>query len=311
MIKRTGFNIAGTLLTIAGVALILCMVSLLASCHHDPRSIRIDNVGAEGFDIPQELTDSQKQRIVEIILESPEAKEKPPTESIYHISMFWTAFIWDDSGYSYMSSVRFDGWEDDPRYKGIPESARWYPGANLYYGDPQAPTAEWLIEASVDLNAEKIVYINSMPYHAAPLIPPAPREPPPSEEEPETQVPTMPPAPFSSLTPPWPDAEVFYDETTTINVDLWDKFFIGYDYYHNLFAMFDVTYDRYPNSVNLLEEAGESTSEPPEPPGIKGIQWFLFQAIKEGDTQITIKEFTHQSDVVQSQKTFNIHVVQP
>ena len=129
--------------------------------------------------------------------------------------------------------------------------------------------------------------------------------------EPETLAPAMPPGPFASLTPPWPDAEVFYDETVTINVHLWDKFIIGYDYYHNLFAMFDVTYDQYPNSVNLLEEARGSTSEPTEPPGINGIKWFLFQAIKEGDTQITIKEFTHQSDVVQSQKTFNIRVVQP
>jgi hypothetical protein len=184
MIKRTGFKMAGMLPALAIGALILAMVALIAGCHHDPRSIRIDNAGAEGFDSPQELTDSQKQRIVEIILESPEAKEKPPTESIYHISMFWTAFIWDDSGYSYMSSVNFENWEDDPGYKAIPESARWYPGANLYYGDPQAPTAEWMIEAKVDLNAEKIVYINSMPYHAAPLIPPAPREQPPSEISP-------------------------------------------------------------------------------------------------------------------------------
>jgi len=127
-------------------------------------------------------------------------------------------------------------------------------------------------------------------------------------EEPETQTPAVLPEPFSSLTPPWPDAEIFYDETVTINIELWDKFIIRYDYHGNLFAMFDVTYDRYPNSINLLEEAQESTSEPP---GINGVKWFLFQAIKEGDTQITIKEFTHQSDVVQSQKTFNIHVIQP
>ena len=127
-------------------------------------------------------------------------------------------------------------------------------------------------------------------------------------EEPETQAPAPPLAPFTSLTAPWPDAEVFYDDTATINVNLWNKFIIGYDYYHNLFAMFDVTYDRYPNCVNLLKEAQESTSEPT---GIDGVKWFLFQAIKEGDIQVTIKEFTHQSDVVQSQKTFNIRVVQP
>lgn len=129
-------------------------------------------------------------------------------------------------------------------------------------------------------------------------------------EEPETLAPAL-PEPFSSLTSPWPDAEVFYDETATINVHLWDKFIIGYDYHSNLFAMFDVTYDQYPSSVNLLEEAQESTSESPEPPGLNGVKWFLFQAIKEGDTQVAIKEFTHQSDAVQSQKTFNIRVVQP
>ena len=141
MIKRARFKMVGTLLTVGSVAIIVAMVSLFTSCQHDPRSIRIDNVGTKGFDSPQELTDSQKQRIVEIILDSPEAKEQPPTESIYYISMFWTAFIWDDSGYSYMSSVNFENWEDDPTYKDIPESARWYPGANLYYGDPQAPAA--------------------------------------------------------------------------------------------------------------------------------------------------------------------------
>ena len=176
MIKRTKFKMASTLFTLAIVALILAMVALVAGCQQDPRSIRIDNAGAEGFDGPQELTDSQKQKVVDIILNSPEAKEKPPTESIYHTSLFWTAFIWEDSGYSYQSSVNFENWEDDPRYKGIPESARWYPGATLYYGDPQASTAEWLIQANVDLGAEKVVYINSMPYHAAPLIPPEPRQ---------------------------------------------------------------------------------------------------------------------------------------
>lgn len=130
-------------------------------------------------------------------------------------------------------------------------------------------------------------------------------------EEPKTQSPAALPEPFSSLTLPWPDAEVFYDETAPITVNLWDKFIIGYDYYHNLFAMFDVTYDRNPSSINLLEEVQVSTSEPTEPPGLNGVKWFLFQAIKEGDTQITIKEFTHQSDTVQSQKTFNIRVVKP
>jgi hypothetical protein len=173
--KRTNFKVASTLLTLTIVALILVVVALIAGCQHDPRSIRIDNAGAEGFDSPQELTDSQKQRIVGIILDSPEAREQPPTESIYRTWLMWTAIIWDDSRYSYMSSFDLEGVKADPEYPTVPDSARWYPGATLYYGDPQAPTAEWLIQAHVDLDAGKVVYINSMPYKAAPLSAPTPR----------------------------------------------------------------------------------------------------------------------------------------
>ncbi len=110
----------------------------------------------------------------------------------------------------------------------------------------------------------------------------------------------------SVLIPPWPDAEVFYDETTVININLRDEFIIRYDYYHNLFPIFEETYD--PNSVRLLKKSWESTSGPTDGNGIK---WYLFQAIKEGDTEITIKLFTHQSDVVQDQKTFKVKIVQP
>jgi len=175
MIKQLRFKMVGALLTVGGVAIIVIIVALVAGCTHDPRSIRIDNVGAKGFDSPQELTDSQKQKIVEIILDSPEAKEQPPTESIYRTWLMWTAIVWDNSHYSYMSSFDLEEVETDPEYQTVPESAGWYPGATLYYGDPQAPTAEWLIQAYVDLNAEKVVYINSVPYHAAPLTPPEPR----------------------------------------------------------------------------------------------------------------------------------------
>ncbi len=93
-----------------------------------------------------------------------------------------------------------------------------------------------------------------------------------------------------------------------IDVDLRDKFIIRYDYYHNLFPMFRVTYDRHPNSVNLLEEAWEGASELNLADGVK---FFLFQAMDEGYTQISINEFTHQSDVVQGQRTFKVQVGKP
>ena len=174
MIRQARFKITGAVLILVGVALIVAMVAIAFGCTHDPRTIRIDHVGAEGFDGPQELTDSQKERIVELILKTPEAREQPPTESIYRAWLMWTAIVWDNSHYSYKDSFDFEEVKADPEYQTVPESARWYPGATLYYGDPQAPTAEWLIQAHVDLDAGKVVYINSMPYSAAPLIPPRP-----------------------------------------------------------------------------------------------------------------------------------------
>lgn len=108
----------------------------------------------------------------------------------------------------------------------------------------------------------------------------------------------------TSLTPPWTDIEVFHDELTAINVSVGDKFIIRYDYYHNLFPTFEETYE----NVILLEESGESTGETSS---FDGTGWFLFQAVTEGNARITIKEFTHQSDTVQSQKEFELNVIEP
>ena len=114
MIKPAGLKIAGALLNVGCIALlIVAMAALVAGCAftHDPRIIRIDNVGAKGLDSPQELTDSQKERIVELILNAPEAREQPPTQSVYRTWLTWTAIAWDDSHYSYMCSFDFEGVE--------------------------------------------------------------------------------------------------------------------------------------------------------------------------------------------------------
>ena len=165
------------LILISGV---VAMVALVASCAftHDPRTIRIDNVDAKGLDNPQELTDSQKQRIVELIRNAPEAREQPPTQSIYEIRLMWTAIVWDDSHYSYMCSFGLEEVEADPAYQTVPESAGWYPGATIYFGDPQTPSSPgWIIQAAVDLDADKVVYINSCPHTSGPLPPPPGKSP--------------------------------------------------------------------------------------------------------------------------------------
>ncbi len=170
-VKR--FNITRMLLLVSSVTIIVAII-LSAGCTTDPRKVRIDSAGARGFDNPQKLTDAQQQRILEIILNTNEAREHPPTKSIYDTRLLWTAFIWDNSGYSYMSSVPFENWEADPSYKAIPESARWYPGAVIRFGDPPNKSTYWFIQANVDLEANKVVYISSMPYGGELLTAPTP-----------------------------------------------------------------------------------------------------------------------------------------
>lgn len=162
---------------ILGIVILSVVAMLLGACAGpttDPRKVRIDSAGARGFDNPQKLTDAQQQRILEIILNTNEAREHPPTKSIYDTRLLWTAFIWDNSGYSYMSSVPFENWEADPSYKAISESARWYPGAVIRFGDPPNKSTYWFIQANVDLEANKVVYISSMPYGGELLTAPTP-----------------------------------------------------------------------------------------------------------------------------------------
>lgn len=151
------------------------LIALVAGCAKVPRTVRIDNIGAEGYDSPQKLTDSQQQRVVEIILNTPEAKEKPPVKSILRVSPTWTAIVWDNSQYSYLNCFfGLEGVEADPEYQTVPEVAAWYPGATIYFGDPQVSHDGWLIQAAVDLGAGKAVHIISCPYRVEPVSPPPP-----------------------------------------------------------------------------------------------------------------------------------------
>lgn len=75
-----------------------------------------------------------------------------------------------------MSSVAFENWESDPSYKGIPKSARWYPGATIRFGERPNKSTYWLIQADVDLEASKVVYIISVPYGGELLPAPTPVE---------------------------------------------------------------------------------------------------------------------------------------
>ena len=104
---------------------------------------------------------------------------------------------------------------------------------------------------------------------------------------------------------PWEGKQVFIDETKTINVDVGEEFIISYECYHDAFPLFDIIY--VPDDiVTLLDEKGGNAGDSIG----HTIGWFLFKALKVGETDLTITETNHQETKPSSQKTFRINVVQ-
>jgi hypothetical protein len=156
-----------------------------STCSNFPGTVRIDGIGTKGFDKPQKLSDSQSQKIVELILDTREAKEDPPIKTIYNISFDWIAIVWNKDSYSYLYTFGLEA-QDDPQYKAVPESAVWYPGAVITFGEyVDINSKSWLIDGFVDFEANKVVYIESM--NGGSIVQPPPGQIPPKS------VPQLPP----------------------------------------------------------------------------------------------------------------------
>ena len=110
---------------------------------------------SRGWKEPRELTEVEKDRVVEIALNTPEALRKLETESKYETEVGWLAIVWNNSEWSALYHMDYK-WEEDPNFQLLPESAVFYPAVTIRFGEPE----HWLVTAAIDLDAEKVVLVH-------------------------------------------------------------------------------------------------------------------------------------------------------
>lgn len=140
---------------------------LLGGCAGDPK----------GMKSPRELTEDEKDRVMEIALNTPEASKWRERESKYKTGLRWIAVVWENSEASEWLSLDYE-WEADENYQFIPESAAIYPEVRIWFGEP----TQWIVQVAVDLDTGKVALVEEYPARGSPTPEPPvrPKKTPPS-----------------------------------------------------------------------------------------------------------------------------------
>jgi len=140
------------------------------------------------------LTEEEKARLIEIALNTPKAQECLEKESEYTTRLSWAALFPSSTGEGYSGYQIFEyeivsegiprgvvditpeGSPEKIVSVGVQEDAEIYPCVHLHFAEPSALT----VMATIDLDAEKTVYVDYYPQRRGPVLPtktPAPRPP--------------------------------------------------------------------------------------------------------------------------------------
>jgi len=137
------------------ITTLLLMISfLMVGCARHP----------EGLKNPKELTDIEKNRVIEIALHTPEATEWLKKESKYRTTLAWVSIVWWRGEASEIRYLPFEKPETDPNYQLVPQEAAWYPGVVIHFGEP----SQFVIQVAVDLAKGKAVDVMSSPDLSSP-----------------------------------------------------------------------------------------------------------------------------------------------
>ncbi len=104
------------------------------------------------------LTDAEKEKVIQIALKTPEAKSALETYGIYKAEFQWAAIVWEGSVIKEHRVINYDivEWGIPPE---LPASAIIYPHILFHFGElePAYPEGRYLVDVTVDLVNEKAV----------------------------------------------------------------------------------------------------------------------------------------------------------
>jgi hypothetical protein len=141
----------------------VCLFAAACTCSGSGHA-RVDNAGSSGLASARVLTDSERNRIVQIALDIPEVKEhaaEPIREMVFH----WDVIVWEGSSYSYFFGFYSEDPKTDPMFASVPSSAAWYPALDMRFTDRRDQSVYWRVEAVVDLDNNKAVLVRTMRFN--------------------------------------------------------------------------------------------------------------------------------------------------
>ncbi|MFC1928032.1 hypothetical protein ACFLXK_00330 [Chloroflexota bacterium] len=130
-------------------ASLLVIMALLVSGCGNPKGIK-------------PLTDKEKDRLIEIALDTPEALRYLKNESKYEIEVRWVALGWNDSKASSWHPMDYEEIADgnlpsDRRY--LSERVTIHPEVYIRVGEP----VRMFISVAFDRDAEEVVHVELLP----------------------------------------------------------------------------------------------------------------------------------------------------
>ena len=117
----------------------------------------------EGMKSLRELTDDEKDKVIEIALNQTKAAKYLKEYSQYKTDLSWIAIVWENSGYSEWRGLRYE-WETDENFKYVSESAVYYSRVVINFGEPP----QWQVMAAINPDTGKVALVEEYPFRTGP-----------------------------------------------------------------------------------------------------------------------------------------------
>lgn len=138
-------------------SLLLIQVVLISGCAGHPKGMK---------DL-RWLADAEKDRVIEIALNSPKALESKKRESKYEVELEWIGLTWANSEISSVSTYPYEEIEGAKELFETEQAV--FPGVRIYLGEPP----QWSVDVAVDLGTKTAIDALELP--CTPPTPPRPR----------------------------------------------------------------------------------------------------------------------------------------
>ena len=125
-------------------SLLVVMALLVGGCAGHPK----------GMKSLRWLTEEEKEKVIEIALNTPEAKEAKEKYGVYRMGFSWVAIKNNESGGSNLWGFDYEMVDNIP--ENIPRDTEFYSRVEIYFGEPE----QLLMTIAVDLDTEKAIHVD-------------------------------------------------------------------------------------------------------------------------------------------------------